>query len=127
MLSSPPSTAARTEPPASPSPKSSASTSRRSPGSFPQAASSSAVRRSGAHSAARWNSSSICAQRSGVTWHLFVLHFLVKPGFRHPQVAADSNRGHVQRLGYFIHGEPAEKAKFDGFALSRIDLLEGRE
>jgi hypothetical protein len=56
---------------------------------------------------------------------LFVLHFLMKPGFRHPQVPADGNRGHVQRLGDLFHGEPPEIAEFDGFALSRIDLLEG--
>ena len=27
-------------------------------------------------------------------------------------------------MGYFIHGEPTEIAEFDGFAFSRIELLE---
>jgi hypothetical protein len=65
-------------------------------------------------------------QRSGVNQHLFVLHFLAKPGFGHPQVAPDGNGRHVKRLGDFIHGAPAEIAEFNGFAFSRIELLEGR-
>src|SRR3984893_14362180 len=120
-------TAACTESPAFPSQESSCSTSRRSSGSLPQASFSTAARCSGAHSAARWNSPSICAQRSGVKWHLFVLHFLVKPGFRHPQVAPDGNRGNVQRLSNLFHRKPAKIAEFDGFAFSRINLVEGSE
>src|ERR1700693_558256 len=125
--SSPPRTAACTEPPAPPSQETTASPSLRSSASSPQASFSTAARCSRAHSAARWNSSSMCAQRSGVKWHLRVLHFLVKPGFPHAQVAPDGNRRNAQRLGYFIHGESAEIAEFDGFAFSRVDLLKGAE
>src|SRR5258708_1463804 len=69
-------------------------------------------------------SSSIRDQSSRVTPHLAVLHFLVKPGFCHPQIAADGNRGNFQCLCDFLHGESAKIAKFDSFAFSRIDLLE---
>src|SRR5260370_7010380 len=126
-LSNPPSTAACTERPALPSHHSRASTSRLSSVSFPQTSVSSPLRRSGALSAARWNSSSICTERSGVKWHLSVLHFLVKPGFRHPQVAPDGDGGNVQGLGYFIHGEPPEIAELDDLAFSRIKLLEASD
>src|SRR5258708_15270694 len=64
-------------------------------------------------------SSSIRDQSSRVTPHLAVLHFLVKPGFCHPQIAADGNRGNFQCLSDFLHGESAKIAKFDSFALSR--------
>ena len=50
------------------------------------------ARSSGALSAARWNNSSICAQRSGVKWLLTVLDFLLQPCFRHSQIAPDGNR-----------------------------------
>src|SRR5271165_5277103 len=76
--SSPLSTAACTEAPWFLSEESSASTSRRSSASSPQAWSNNAVRCSGAHSAARWNNTSICAQRSGFNCHLQVLHGLAK-------------------------------------------------
>jgi hypothetical protein len=79
-------------------------------------------------------SSSLCfffvprsAPNVRVEVNLFVLHFLMKPGFRHPQIASDGNWGYVQRLGDLFHGEPAEIAEFDGLAFSRIDLLEGSE
>src|ERR1700687_1422936 len=125
--SSPSRTAACMASPAFPSQQSSAPTSLRSSGSLPQPSSSSPLRSSGAHSAARWNNSSICAQRSGVKLPLPVLHLLVQPGFRHPQVAPHGNHGYVQRLGYFFHREPTEIAEFDGLAFSRIQLLKGVE
>src|ERR1700720_150040 len=95
-------------PPALRSERSSVSISRRNSGSFRQASSSRIARCSDGHSAARWNNSLICAQRSGVTRHLPALHFVVKPCFRHSQLTPHGDRRNIQRLGFFIHGEPAE-------------------
>src|SRR5579859_1843965 len=124
MASSSERTAACMDSPALPSQESSASTFCRNSGSSRQASSSSPARHSGSHSAARWNNSSICAQRSGVMEHLSALHFVVKPRFRHPQVAPDCDSGHIQRLRDLIHGETAEVSEFDGLALPGIELFE---
>src|ERR1035437_5984545 len=120
-------TATCTYSPALPSQQSSTSTSRRSAGSLLQASSSRPLRSVGSLSAARWNNSSICAQRSGFNWHLSTLHFVEKPRFRHPQVAPHGNGGDRQRLRDLIHGEPAEIAELNGLAFPRVELLKRHE
>jgi hypothetical protein len=123
MSSNPARTAAWTKSRAVPSQESSASTSRRNSRSSIQAPSRMSARSFGAHSAARWNNSSICIQRSGVTLHLRPSHLLVKPRFRHPQVAPYGDSRNIQHLGDLVHGESAEIAEFDGLAFSRVNLL----
>jgi hypothetical protein len=49
----------------------------------------------------------------------------MQPSFGHAQIAAHGNRGDIQGLGDFFHGESAEIAEFDGFAFSRVELFEG--
>src|SRR6478672_5333596 len=91
-------TAAMTDSPTPRSKESSASTSRRNSRSLTQAASSKEARAAGSHSAARWNKSSIWAQRSGVKVHLCAVHFLLQPRFRHSQVAPDSDGRNGKRF-----------------------------
>src|ERR1700739_724935 len=106
-------TAACTQSPALPSKKASPSPSRRISASSVQASSSRLTRRLLSQSAARWNNSSICAQRSGVNLHLSTLQFFEKPRFRHSQVAPNSNSRHIQALCDLIHGEPGKIAELD--------------
>src|SRR5215469_17125503 len=120
-------TAARSRLPEPASLRSNDSTSWRSSKSPWQFSSSSVARWFGSHSEARWNNSSICAQRSGVKGHLATLHFALQPRFRHLQVAPNGNHGHIQRLSDLVEGEPAKIAKLHSLAFPCIDLLECTE
>ena len=52
---------------------------------------------------------------------------MVKPRFRHPQVASDGNGGDCQRLRDLIHGEAAEIPEFNSLAFTRVELLKRSE
>src|SRR5215469_16848458 len=93
------------------SPESNDSTSRRSSRSPTQFSSNSAARCLGSHSEARWNSSSICAQRSGVKDHLSSLHFALQPGFRHLQVSPDCHQRDFESSCSFFQRQSAKIVK----------------
>src|SRR5215469_17284259 len=116
-------TAARSRLPEPASLRSNDSTSWRSSKSPWQFSSSSVARWFGSHSEARWNNSSICAQRSGVKGHLSTLHFALQPSFRHLQVTPDRNQGDIERSCSLFQRQPAKIAEFHGFAFPRINLL----
>lgn len=53
-----------------------------------------------------------------------VLHLPVEPGFGQPLFAADRGHRDAQSLSHLFHGESAEEAEFDHFALALVKLRE---
>ena len=54
---------------------------------------------------------------------LLALHFVVKPGFRYPQVASYGDGRYIEALRDFFHRQSGEIAEFYGFTLPRIHFL----
>ena len=52
---------------------------------------------------------------------------MVKPRFRHPQIATNGYSRDVQRPSNLINGQPAEISKLDRLAFARIELFESAE
>src|SRR5215469_13667676 len=107
--------------------ESKASTCRRNSRSPSQASSSKLARCFGSHSEVRWNSSSICAQRSGVKNHLPAMHLAVQPGLSHFQITAYRYGRNFERLRDLFHRQPAKISELHRLALPWIELFECRK
>src|SRR5438552_17067921 len=52
---------------------------------------------------------------------------MVKPRFRHPQIAADGYSRDFQRPSNLINRQPAEITKLDRLAFARVEFLKSAE